>query len=42
MASFEKNELWGRQASHTGVSMCGIAYQLSAKKQDHYVSLNPF
>ena len=24
------------------VPRCGIAYQLSAKKQDHYVSLNPF
>ena len=24
------------------VPRCGIAYQLSAKKQDHYMSLNPF
>ena len=31
----------GRKASHTEVPRCGIASQLSAKKQDHYVSSNP-
>ena len=30
-----------KKASHTEVPRCGIASQLSAKKQDHYVSSNP-
>ena len=33
---------WDRKTSHTGVPRCGIAYQLNAKKHDHYLSLNPF
>ena len=31
----------GRKASHTEVPRCGIASQLSAKKQYHYMSSKP-
>ena len=37
-----RNQLCGRNSSHTEVPRCGIASQLSAKKQGFCLSSNPF